>query len=149
MDAALWESPAAERLATATVHRVATLPFDHARRAASALLDDEGRRFLVVKGAPEQVMAKCTAVPDAAQPTLAALFDQRPSRGGGGQQACTGADRPSPPSTRCDLVLDGFLVFADEPKAAARDSLAQLTATGHRTQGGHRRQSEGRRKGMC
>jgi Mg2+-importing ATPase len=30
----------------------------------------------------------------------------------------------------CDLVLDGFLVFADEPKAAARDSLAQLAALG-------------------
>ena len=28
------------------------------------------------------------------------------------------------------LTLDGFLVFADEPKAAARDSLAQLAALG-------------------
>ena len=44
MDAALWESPDAERLVTATVHRVATLPFDHTRRAMSALLDDAGGR---------------------------------------------------------------------------------------------------------
>src|ERR1700692_67362 len=36
MDAALLESPAVERLTTAAVHRVATLPFDHARRATSA-----------------------------------------------------------------------------------------------------------------
>jgi Mg2+-importing ATPase len=39
MDAALWESPAARRLVTGSVRRVATLPFDHARRATSALLD--------------------------------------------------------------------------------------------------------------
>ncbi len=129
MDAALWESPAVERLTTATVHRVATLPFDHARRATSALLDDDGHRFLVVKGAPEQVMAKCAVVPDAARQTLAALFTS-------GRRVVAVASKPAPDlavltaDDECDLVLDGFLVFADEPKAAARDSLAQLAALG-------------------
>jgi Mg2+-importing ATPase len=129
MDAALWESPAVERLTTATVHRVATLPFDHARRATSALLDDDGHRFLVVKGAPEQVMAKCAVVPDAGRQTLAALFTS-------GRRVVAVASKPAPDlavltaDDECDLVLDGFLVFADEPKAAARDSLAQLAALG-------------------
>ena len=129
MDAALSESPAVERLTTATVHRVATLPFDHARRATSALLDDDGHRFLVVKGAPEQVMAKCAVVPDAARQTLAALFTS-------GRRVVAVASKPAPDlavltaDDECDLVLDGFLVFADEPKAAARDSLAQLAALG-------------------
>jgi Mg2+-importing ATPase len=129
MDAALWESPAVERLTTAIVHRVATLPFDHARRATSALLDDDGHRFLVVKGAPEQVMAKCAVVPDAARQTLAALFTS-------GRRVVAVASKPAPDlavltaDDECDLVLDGFLVFADEPKAAARDSLAQLAALG-------------------
>jgi Mg2+-importing ATPase len=129
MDAALLESPAVERLTTAAVHRVATLPFDHARRATSALLDDDGHRFLVVKGAPEQVMAKCAVVPDAARQTLAALFTS-------GRRVVAVASKPAPDlavltaDDECDLVLDGFLVFADEPKAAARDSLAQLAALG-------------------
>jgi Mg2+-importing ATPase len=129
MDAALWESPAVERLTTAVVHRVATLPFDHARRATSALLDDDGHRFLVVKGAPEQVMGKCAVVPDAARQTLAALFTS-------GRRVVAVASKPAPDlavltaDDECDLVLDGFLVFADEPKAAARDSLAQLAALG-------------------
>ncbi len=129
MDAALWESPAAEGLLTASVHRVATLPFDHARRATSALLDDAGRRVLVVKGAPEQVLEKCEAVPDAAQRTLAALFTS-------GRRVVAVASKPAPELTgltadnECGLVLEGFLVFADEPKAAARDSLAQLAALG-------------------
>ena len=129
MDTALWESPAAEGLRTASVHRVATLPFDHARRATSALLDDAGRRVLVVKGAPEQVLQKCEGVPDAAHGTLAALFTS-------GRRVVAVASKPAPELTvltadnECGLVLDGFLVFADEPKAAARDSLAQLAALG-------------------
>jgi Mg2+-importing ATPase len=129
MDAALLESPAVERLTTAAVHRVATLPFDHARRATSALLDDDGHRFLVVKGAPEQVMARCAVVPDSARQTLAALFTS-------GRRVVAVASKPAPDlavltaDDECDLVLDGFLVFADEPKAAARDSLAQLAALG-------------------
>ncbi len=50
-------------LVTDDVHRIATLPFDHTRRAMSALVDDGGDRRLVVKGAPEQVMANCTTAP--------------------------------------------------------------------------------------
>lgn len=101
MDAAPWESPDAARLVGGAVHRIATLPFDHARRATSALVDDGGDRLLVVKGAPEQVMVKCTT-------DLIAI---------------TVGDE-------CGLTLYGFLVFADEPKAAARESLAQLAALG-------------------
>jgi Mg2+-importing ATPase len=129
LDTALWESPAAEGLMTASVRRVATLPFDHARRATSTLLDDAGHRMLVVKGAPEQVLQKCEGVSDAAQGTLAALFTS-------GRRVVAVASKPAPELTvltaadECGLVLDGFLVFADEPKAAARDSLAHLAALG-------------------
>jgi len=74
MDAALSRHTDAERLMTGTVHRIATLPFDHTRRAMSCVLDDDGRRVLLVKGAPEQVLAKCVAVPDAAQQTPASAL---------------------------------------------------------------------------
>src|SRR6185436_1514412 len=47
MDAALWRCAEAERLMTGTVHRVATLPFDHTRRAMSCVLDDGGHRLLL------------------------------------------------------------------------------------------------------
>ena len=132
MDAALWESPDAARLVTDAVHRIATLPFDHTRRATSALFDDAGDRLLVVKGAPEQVMANCTTVPaeqHVAQRTLDALFAD-------GRRVVAVASKPAPDLTAITaddergLTLNGFLVFADEPKAAARDSLAQLAALG-------------------
>ena len=116
MDTALWESPAAKRLVGGTVRRVATLPFDHARRATSVLLDDGGSRVLVVKGAPEQVLANCAVMPQAAHRTLDALFAE-------GRRVVAVASRPAPELTaitaadESSLALDGFLVFADDSGA--------------------------------
>jgi Mg2+-importing ATPase len=129
VDAALWESPDAERLTSGPVRRVAMLPFDHSRRATSALVDVRGHRLLVVKGAPEQLLPRCAAVPEAAEQTLAALFAD-------GRRVVAVASKPAPDLTaitaddESGLTLDGFLLFADEPKIAARDSLAQLAALG-------------------
>ena len=125
LDAALWN----ERSGMVGVTRVAALPFDHIRRATSVLVDDAAGRQLVVKGAPEQVLACCVAVPAPAQQTLSTLFAD-------GRRVVAVASRPAPGLTHLSaadevgLTLNGFLVFADNPKAAARDSLAQLAALG-------------------
>jgi P-type Mg2+ transporter len=129
LDAALWESPQAEDLVGAGVQRVASVPFDHIRRAASVLVDDNGKRVLVLKGAPEQVLARCQSTPEATQHTLDALFSA-------GRRVVAVAVKPATelttitPDDESDLMLTGFVVFADEPKAAARQSLAQLAALG-------------------
>lgn len=129
MDAALWESDAGRRVVTKGASRVAELPFDHTRRATSALVDDTGGRTLIVKGAPEQVLAQCTTVPDTVQPVLDRLFGEGrrvvavASRAAGDLSAITAADETG-------LTLDGFLVFADPPKQAARESLARLAELG-------------------
>lgn len=125
LDAALWD----DKPGLAGVERVAFLPFDHTRRSTSAIVDDTGGRIVVVKGAPEQVMAKCVDGPAAAQRTLSALFAE-------GRRVVAVASRPAPGLTdltaedESGLALDGFLVFADNPKSAARQSLAQLAALG-------------------
>ena len=125
LDAALW----AGRRPVTGARRVSTLPFDHTRRATSALIDDGATRMLVVKGAPEQVMARCVEIPDVAPQTLAGLF-------AAGRRVVAVATRPAPGLTRVSaadevgLRLAGFLVFADNPKPAARDSLARLAALG-------------------
>ncbi|WP_414685043.1 magnesium-translocating P-type ATPase [Mycobacterium sp.] len=125
LDAALWY----DRPGIAGVSRIATLPFDHTRRATSALVDDAGSRVLVVKGAPEQVLARCVDVPDAAQRTLETLFAD-------GRRVVAVASKSASRLTSItaddegDLTLNGFLVFADNPKTAARDSLQQLAALG-------------------
>jgi len=128
LDAALWESPRARQLVGA-VRRIAMLPFDHERRATSVLVDDREGRVLVVKGAPEQVLARCRLTAAVAQATLAALFDA-------GRRVVAVAAKPAAgltaitPADEGDLMLAGFLVFADEPKAAARQSLSQLADLG-------------------
>ena len=129
LDAALWESPEAKGVVGAGVDRVASVPFDHIRRATSVLVDDNGKRVLVLKGAPEQVLARCQMIPEATQDTLDALF-------AAGRRVVAVAAKPAAELTtitaddECDLMLAGFVVFADEPKAAARQSLAQLAALG-------------------
>jgi Mg2+-importing ATPase len=129
LDAALWESPRATDLVGAGVQRVACAPFDHIRRATSVLVDDNGKRVLVLKGAPEQVLARCQSTPEATQHTLDALFSA-------GRRVVAVAAKPATELTtitaddESDLMLAGFVVFADEPKAAARQSLAQLAALG-------------------
>ena len=128
LDAALWESEAAGRDLSGA-RRIAELPFDHTRRAASTLVEESGARVLIVKGAPEQVLERCLAVPDGAQRTLDGLFaDGRrvvavAGRPAGDLTAITAADETG-------LTLHGFLAFADQPKPAVRDSLAQLAALG-------------------
>lgn len=129
LDAALWESPKAKDLVGAGVQRVASVPFDHIRRATSVLVDDNGKRILVLKGAPEQVLARCQMTPQDTQNTLDALF-------AAGRRVVAVAVKPATELTtitaddESDLMLAGFVVFADEPKAAARQSLTQLAALG-------------------
>lgn len=134
LDAALWDATrgkSPQQLLGCGVRRVAALPFDHERRATSVLADDDGQRVLVVKGAPEYVLTRCPTAPAAkeAEATLAALF-------AAGRRVVAVASRPASgltsitPADERDLTLAGFLVFADEPKPAARQSLAELAALG-------------------
>ena len=129
MDAALWQHPGARQVVGDDVQRVALLPFDHVRRATSVLVDDHDKRLLVVKGAPEQVLARCQGTPNNAEETLSALF-------AAGRRVVAVAVKPAPglatitPGDESNLMLVGFCVFADEPKTNARQSLAQLAALG-------------------
>lgn len=131
LDAAMWESKAAQAVSLGDAQRIAELPFDHVRRASSALVDaDDGggrARMLIVKGAPEQVLQQC--VVSSEPEVLGRLFAD-------GRRVVAVASKPAPGLTavttadETGLTLDGFLVFADPPKEAARASLAALADLG-------------------
>jgi P-type Mg2+ transporter len=110
-------------------HQVAVVPFDHERRMTSVLVDTPDGRLIVVKGAPESVLARCTDVPDTAQATLQTQF-------AAGSRVVAVATRPAgqlstlSAADEHDLRLDGFLVFLDPPKPGAADSLRRLAALG-------------------
>lgn len=129
LDAALWEAPRAGDLLIDRPPLVASLPFDHSRRASSVLVGHDSRRVLIVKGAPEQVLDNCVGLPAAANSTIEALFAD-------GRRVVAVASKPAAglsgitTDDESDLTLHGFLVFADEPKAAARESLTRLAALG-------------------
>jgi len=135
LDQALWSAPGAapgEHTATTAGawQRLGVLPFDHERQLASVLVKDpDGQPLLITKGAPEVVLARCVHIPAGAQPTLQALFSEgarvvavatRPAQG---TAALTAADEQG-------LTLEGFLTFADRPKADAGSSIAQLEQLG-------------------
>ena len=129
LDAALWETDAGRKLVTSGTRRIAELPFDHTRRRASVIVKDAGLRTLIVKGAPEQVLEHCLEVSDDTRGVLQQFFSE-------GRRVVAVASRPAPESVaitladETELTLDGFLVFADQPKLAARQSLTQLAALG-------------------
>ena len=121
------------------------VPFDFERRRVSVLLEDgHGRRLLIVKGAPEDVLRLSVAVDDGSgsTPALAddrrsaidSLFEQAGARGlrllavasrriDDGTVDVTAADEH-------DLAFAGFIAFADPPKASTAPMLAELQAHG-------------------
>ncbi|GAA1240347.1 magnesium-translocating P-type ATPase [Oryzihumus leptocrescens] len=129
LDTALWEA-AVEGPTGYT--RLEMLPFDHERRLTSALVRaPDGSRLLVTKGAPESVLARCVAVPAAAEVTLQARFAAAyrviavATRAAGEGVALTAADEAG-------LELRGFLVLLDQPKASAHETLERLADLGVR-----------------
>jgi Mg2+-importing ATPase len=135
LDQALWAAPVAGSggdVAAAVAHyrRRGIVPFDHDRQLASVLVDGpDGHPLVVVKGAPESVLARCDGVPGTAHATLEGLFAEGSRvvavavRDGTGVTALTTGDESG-------LTLVGFLTFADRPKADAGTSIARLEALG-------------------
>ena len=132
LDVALWQA-APDRVAeqARAWKRVALRPFDHERRLSVVVADaEDGKRWLVVKGEPEGVMA--------AQRPCATGSDQdlvRSLRRGlsGHRDRCPGGARGRVMPTDADenhLELVGLLVFSDRPKADAATSLARLAMFG-------------------
>jgi P-type Mg2+ transporter len=136
LDVALWSAPAAHQLAAdptggpGSYQRLGLAPFDHERQLASvAVRTTVGATLLVVKGAPEAVLARCVDVPADGLNALQRLFAD-------GARVVAVATRDAPglttpdPSDEHDLRLAGFLTFIDRPKADAGQSIANLNSLG-------------------
>ncbi|MDQ0635049.1 Mg2+-importing ATPase [Arthrobacter pascens] len=130
LDAALWDSSEAVGFDPSRFERLDLIDFDHQRRRTSVLVREAGGPArLVTKGAPEDVLALCGPTPPAVQAMLDEQFDA-------GSRVVAVATRPAAglgkiaPDDERDLVLAGFLIFLDRPKANAKSSLDQLAALG-------------------
>jgi Mg2+-importing ATPase len=135
---------AAGKIDLAAWQKVDEVPFDFERRRVSVLVEGGGRRLLVVKGAPEDMLALSARFEElgsparpldaAARSTAEATFN---ALGADGYRVLAvawkevEADRHhAGVADETDLTFAGFLAFLDPPKAGAREALAALAGLG-------------------
>jgi Mg2+-importing ATPase len=122
--------------------RIDEVPFDFSRRRVSVVVEDGGERLVIVKGAPESVLAACTHVEldgvskelDAESTAQADALFRRLSEEGyrvlavayrqvDRREAYTVADE-------CELILAGFAAFLDPARDDVPATLAALREDG-------------------
>jgi Mg2+-importing ATPase len=139
IDAAIVAAGGAD---VAGVSRLAEIPYDFSRRRLSVLVDDGGRHLLITKGALADVIAACSTVEagdgttaplDPARPSIQARFEDL-SRDGYRVLGVAIRDlETATTATAADevgLTFAGLLAFLDPPKADARQTVADLAASG-------------------
>ncbi len=139
LDAAIL---AAYRAVTEPVTKLDEIPFDFERRRLSVVLQTGQSRQLISKGAPEAIVGVATRyehdgeehpLDNAARARCAAVWNDL---GGKGFRVLAVAWRCIPaqprysPEDEHDLVLAGFLAFADPPVAGVADTLRAIARDG-------------------
>jgi len=146
LDAAIVESGAKSGPARdAGWTKIDEVPFDFQRRRVSVLVEHEGSRLLITKGAPEDILKLATRyeepgkpeplpLDDAARAGAAKVFE---GLGAEGFRALGVAWRTLEPdraraavADEQELVFAGFVVFSDPPKESAGAAIAALGAKG-------------------
>ena len=135
LDRALWSgAPSNEQSGESGVaKRLRLVPFDHVTQTATVLVSDpSGATQLIVKGAPETIIARCIDLPTETAATLQALFDK-------GSRVVAVAVRPGTADDASDVAIStvardlrfvGFLTFIDRPKHDAGEAIARLHQLG-------------------
>ena len=135
---------AAAKVDLAAWRKIDEVPFDFERRRVSILVEGDGRRLIVVKGAPEDILGHAAfyeqqgspprPLDAAARKTAAATFN---GLGADGYRVLgvawreVEADRQhANVADEKNLTFAGFLAFLDPPKEGAREALAALANLG-------------------
>ena len=140
MDRAIWEYAIANSLrgAAAGYEKIDEVPFDYQRRLMSAAVRRETTTLFLTKGAPEAVMAACTAIDSPSGPiplleeAAAGLRSRMDSYAKDGYRVIGVAFKKSeakPSYSAADenaLTFAGFLVFTDPIKSEAGAAVAKL-----------------------
>jgi len=114
--------------------RESEIPFDFDRRRSGVVARAaDGKRLLVVKGAPESVLPRLVGADAQA---LGALAQARAAAGlrllAVATRELAPGEQASTPEHERDLAFAGFLAFADPPRPDAATAVARLAALGVR-----------------
>jgi Mg2+-importing ATPase len=123
--------------------KLGEVPFDFERRRVSVLLERDGERLLIVKGAPEDVLALSAALDTPAGPRAlddrarSAVLARFEAAGAEGLRLLAVARRCVEDSAarisaadEHDLVFAGFVAFADPPKDSAGVAIESMARHG-------------------
>ena len=129
-------------VAVSGYRKIDEIPFDFERRRLSVVVENGGERLLITKGAPEGVIACCTAYEidgrraplDEATRARCETTYQRAERQGSRVLAVAYAVVPSQAvyaaATSGELMLAGFLAFFDPPLEGVAEALQALRRDG-------------------
>lgn len=141
LDAAILRTPLPD---LTTYRKVDEVPFDFERRRLSVVVEQDGERRLISKGAPEGLLRVCSDCEIDGQPRPLDAETRRrcdevcQSLGDQGCRVLAVAYRIVPPqpayraADEQDLVLLGFLAFSDPPLGDAAETLEALREDGVR-----------------
>jgi P-type Mg2+ transporter len=135
---------AAGRLDLTAWRKIDEVPFDFERRRVSVLVESGGRRLIVVKGAPEDVLRLASRYQQqgsaprpldaVARQTADATFNALGVEGyrvlGVAWREVEADRQHANVVDETDLTFAGFLAFLDPPKAGAREALTALSNLG-------------------
>ena len=126
-------------------HKIDEAPFDFERRRVSVLLEKDGRRILVIKGSPEDILRLSShhAPGSSLQPqcldnlAISAINALHDSLGNEGFKVIGIAWKPVAPDhahanvvDETELIFAGFAAFLDPPKESAGKAIQALTNSG-------------------
>ncbi|HRH40481.1 MAG TPA: magnesium-translocating P-type ATPase [Pyrinomonadaceae bacterium] len=118
------------------------IPFDFERRRVSVVIEKDGKRSLISKGAPESVFAVCSSyeldgkvLPFDKDSQIFAEktfndFSQKGLRVLAVAYRTVGTEKSYQKEAEKDLILAGFLTFADAPLESAAQALKDLAKDG-------------------
>jgi P-type Mg2+ transporter len=118
------------------------VPFDFERRCLSVVVEGPERRLLIAKGAPESILLRCQAyeAEGASVPLDTTATEEchatAQELGGKGYRLLAVAYREVPPQAAYtrdderDLVLTGFIAFADPPMPGVAEAVRTLQRDG-------------------
>ncbi len=121
----------AAKAGTARAPRRGERPFDSDRKMMSVLVDDEDGRRLLVKGAPEAVLAGCSGA-DGSTLDVAAAQAAADAMAAKGLRVLALASRSEPGDdlTEAALTLHGFAGLIDPPRPEVGDAVALAQSAG-------------------
>jgi Mg2+-importing ATPase len=124
----------------AAVHKVDEIPYDFVRKRLSVVIEEEGQRLLITKGALENVLAVCTHAGDDGRlldwQTTQAIRARFARWSKQGYRVLGLAQRLMPRQDayqredESDMTFTGFLLFLDPPKAGVHEVIQKLSAMG-------------------